>query len=78
MKTEDADMMLVGTSILAHQAHKNSNLKLENLKNIHFDGITYQSYTPEPLFKEYNEKKYRCYRMLTKTSHDICEIMKSD
>lgn len=52
MKTEDADMMLVGTSILAHQAHKRSNLRLENLKDIEFEGITYQTYTPEKLFRE--------------------------
>lgn len=51
MKTEDADMMLVGTSILAHQAHKNSDLSLDNLKDIEFEDISYKSYKPELLFK---------------------------
>ena len=68
----------MGTSILAHQAVKNSDLHLENLENVQFEGITYQSYTPESLFNEYNKKKYKCYRLLTQTSLDICNIMKSD
>ena len=52
MKTDDADMMLVGTSILAHQAHKNRDLSLENLKDIEFDGITYETFTPDKLFRK--------------------------
>lgn len=71
-------MQTVGTSILAHQAVRNSDCQLKNLEDIEFEDISYSYYKPEPLFKAYNEKKYKCYRKLTQTSLDICNIMKND
>lgn len=69
------DMMLAGTAILARQGALKGGNSLDNIVNLSFKDLKMTTYTPSLERKSYHDKKYQCYRIFTRTSQEMQQIL---
>lgn len=84
MSLENVDFMVIGSALVARQAAssvlsgKSTFIKEESIRDLKYNQLNVEIYTPTLAQSSYHEKKYLCYREFVKFSQRVDEIMHDD